>query len=642
MSKRERESKRGERQYAALQSLEDEIEKISLTLGGPKEQKPSASGRWGDMDEDTDTPPHGKTTVETFIDSVERPSGDDADSELQFSDVASRAESSTTAPDVKRLKMRDGPTPEFFGDFFDVLSPSSSDHLSFFKWARDEEPPPTTSPPKEKVKDEIDPGDAAAGATPVEKPKVGRSTPEVNIFRPVAKSRIQRDHSSDSSDMFLEQGSDAETEKAANQVDAGSIDLSLAKSQSFDPSLSKSRSFQPKMESDEEQGAKDGSSIVIPIATLVEDTNPEVLGLDGEKIPFYERRKFWVFVLCQFIIVAIVVVVVLVLRDSDGGDGQNSVGDGLDGTSTPAPSVMKGVTPFPSSSLGDTLAPAVPVQPTSFPTFLPEFTDIPAVFLDSYDSALTWFGVRGLGIGDPNLQRFVLGWMWYHTTNNGADPWISCNPPSLGESMQCEFLADNTSSDNEDLCYTSKTSVNRWLSSADECSWAGISCDLTGRVTAIMLPGAGLKGNFPFFIDRLTELKELDFSFGGLDGTLPEAIEALSKLQKLDLSHNLLVDPIPEPLFSLPLASLQLNANRFRGPIPSRFDSFSMISVLNLSENEFSGILPVEFSGLTKLEKLDLHSNNLVGSLPPMPWPLLLSLNVQGNGFEGSFPQEIL
>eukprot|EP00977_Amphora_coffeiformis_P003610 scaffold703_cov168-Amphora_coffeaeformis.AAC.13 len=657
MSKRYRESKRGKSALnASLQSLEEEIEKISLTLDGSKQQKPPISARWGDTDEDTII--HRKTTIEPVVVESGIPSGDDCDSELQLSDAASRAGSSTAAPEVKRLKLRDGPTPEFFGDFsWDVLSsPNGSDYLSFFKWARDEQPPSTTSPPKDKVNDEIDPGDTG-GAIPAEKPKVGRSATGTNIFRPIKENRVQSTHSSDSSDMFLEQDSDAVTERMANQGegDTDSIEISFAKSQSFDPIVSKSQSFQLNCESGGEQGVNDDAPIVIPIATLVEDTK-----LDGGEKPFYERRKFWVFILCQFIIVAIVVAMVLVVRDGDDDNGERSV----EGVPTSAP---------------------VPISVDQ------EFTDIPTSFLDSYSSTLAWFGVETLDVGNPNLQRFVLGWLWYQTTNNGADPWISCNPPNAGDSMQCEFLDDITSLDDANFCFASKASVNRWLSSANECSWGGISCDLNGRVTGISLPGIGLKGNFPFFIDRLTQLKELNFSFGGLEGTLPQGIKALSQLQKLDLSHNLLVDPIPDPLFSLPLTSLQLNANRFRGPIPLSFGSFSKISVLDLSANEFSGtlpdelglvvsleklalgdnsltganlpsswgnlvnmrdlrlqrtgldgIIPQEFASLTKLERLDLKSNNLVGSLPPMPWPLLLSFEVQGNSLEGSFPLEIL
>jgi len=667
MSKRDRESKRGKSSLnATLQSLESEIEKISLTLYGSKQQNPSVSARWGDMDEDAI--PHRKTTIEPLVGSKTSLS-EDCDSELQFSDAASRAESSTTAPEVKRLKLRDGPTPEFFGDLYcDVLSPSGSDHLSFFKWARDEDPPSTTSPPKDKVADEIDPGDSG-GAIPAEKPKVGRAVAGRKNFRPVQAKRVQSVHSSDSSDMYLEESSDAVTEKVTNQ-DAHSIEISFDKSQSFDQMLSKSFSFQLNSKSAEDQGMKDDVPIVIPVATLVEDTESD----DLDK-PFYERRKFWAFILCQVVVVvAIVVMVVLLLRNGDDDDGERFVGAELDGTSTtPAPSP-------PSSTL-----------PPGLVSEDQEFAEIPADFLHSYDSALVWFGVDALGIGNPNLQRFVLGWLWYQTANNGADPWVSCNPPSAGESTQCEFLADIISLDDINFCYTSKATVNRWISSTDECTWAGISCDSNGRVTAISLPGFGLKGNFPFFINRLTELKEIDFSFGGLKGTIPESVKTLSMLQKLDLSYNLFVDPIPYSLFLLPLTSLQLNANKFRGSIPLNFSSFSTISVLDLSGNEFTGtlpdelglvvtleklnlgdnsltganlpsswgdlvnlqelrlqraglggIIPPEFTSLEKLEKMDLQSNNLVGSLPAMPWPLLLSLEVQGNGLEGSFPRDIL
>ena len=226
------------------------------------------------------------------------------------------------------------------------------------------------------------------------------------------------------------------------------------------------------------------------------------------------------------------------------------------------------------------------------------------------------------------------------------------------------------------------------MSSASVCNWAGIECNSNGLVTALKLPGIGINGEFPFFLNRLTALEELDLSFGALSGTIPAEIASLPNLRILDLSHNLLTEPIPVELSTLPLETLRLNVNQFRGTIPAIFGSFSNIIELDLSGNEFSGPLPeelgqaatlqilalgdnslagaslpasfasltalrelsaprcglvgsipVEFVGLTNMEKLDLQSNSLVNSLPSMPWPQLISFEVQSNELSGGFPQ---
>ena len=266
--------------------------------------------------------------------------------------------------------------------------------------------------------------------------------------------------------------------------------------------------------------------------------------------------------------------------------------------------------------------------------------------------------------------------------------WTRCNPGRFGG--ECESFFDVVPHGVVDLCYSSKQSADRWLSLSSECSWAGVACNEGGQVTSLRLPGVGLQGVFPFFINRLKDLEELDLSYGSLRGPIPRSIRRLSKLRVLDLSHNLLVEPIPDPLTWLPLERFNLKFNKFRetlppslgnlvravhldlsdnefmGPLPDELSRAVTLQTLYLGNNKFAGaelppswgrlfalrelslpqnglegIIPTDFAGLTQLEIFDLHSNNLTGQLPEMPWPWLRTLHVHDNGLDGPFPPEV-
>ena len=106
-----------------------------------------------------------------------------------------------------------------------------------------------------------------------------------------------------------------------------------------------------------------------------------------------------------------------------------------------------------------------------------------------------------------SLQRFVLGWFWFHTTNSGASPWISCNPPNAqdGDTAECEFLTSSlveVVDGDPVICYDAVPAM-RWLSAAHECEWAGITCDGNEQVVSIELIGVALTGTFPSFLRLL-------------------------------------------------------------------------------------------------------------------------------------------
>jgi hypothetical protein len=89
-------------------------------------------------------------------------------------------------------------------------------------------------------------------------------------------------------------------------------------------------------------------------------------------------------------------------------------------------------------------------------------------------------------LGIDFLQRYVLAFLWYHTTDNGNKPWRSCNPPnrSVGENDTCTFLQWEQL-ENDDVCFREVEGINRWMSGAETCRWQGVDCSTGTEVLGI-------------------------------------------------------------------------------------------------------------------------------------------------------------
>jgi Leucine-rich repeat (LRR) protein len=93
-----------------------------------------------------------------------------------------------------------------------------------------------------------------------------------------------------------------------------------------------------------------------------------------------------------------------------------------------------------------------------------------------------------------------------------------------------------------------------WNTSADVCTWFGISCS-AGFVTTIAIANNSLSGNL---IDagpalwQLTELRVLDLSCNNLAGPLPSGLRLLTRLTKLDVCSNQLSMGLPQSWLQTP------------------------------------------------------------------------------------------
>ncbi|KAM5582440.1 hypothetical protein ABKV19_002718 [Rosa sericea] len=208
-------------------------------------------------------------------------------------------------------------------------------------------------------------------------------------------------------------------------------------------------------------------------------------------------------------------------------------------------------------------------------------------------------------------------------------------------------------------------------SSNDCCNWEGITCDMAGRVTHLLLPSKGLQGGISSSLRNLTKLSHLNLSRNSLSGSLePEVFLSLNHLESLDLSYNLLTGELPLSLPFRYIRVVDLSNNRIKGTIPSSFLQHawnlssvnvsnnyltgqipssiclhsSSVRLLDFSSNGFSGIFPPGLQNCSKLEVLRAGFNNLSGPLPSDIYnvPTLQEISLPSNNLFGPISNSIV
>eukprot|EP00934_Nitzschia_sp_Nitz4_P008465 Nitzschia sp. Nitz4//scaffold95_size97785//2765//5123//NITZ4_004654-RA/size97785-augustus-gene-0.94-mRNA-1//1//CDS//3329560433//8455//frame0 len=256
------------------------------------------------------------------------------------------------------------------------------------------------------------------------------------------------------------------------------------------------------------------------------------------------------------------------------------------------------------------------------------------------------------------LQRYLVILLYFATTDNRASSWTSDCAEVVA--LNRRRLATNCTFGDSETAAT-------WLSDAFECDWAGVECNVTtAKITALNLVGMGLDGTIPSELGLLTAMTAIDLSENEINGTFPKdfvadisALEyiALSSnsltgtipampttaLKYLDISGNELTGDLTGALSATSLEGLDVNDNKFEGPLVALADLFVLPSLLTLKLglNFFNGALPTEFS--SSLVELDVHDNNLDGTIPTGMANMvnLTDLDLSVNAFEGSLPTEL-
>ncbi|KAK7400060.1 hypothetical protein VNO78_11259 [Psophocarpus tetragonolobus] len=232
-----------------------------------------------------------------------------------------------------------------------------------------------------------------------------------------------------------------------------------------------------------------------------------------------------------------------------------------------------------------------------------------------------------------------------------------------------------------------------WSQSTPFCTWKGVQCDSSSRVTSIGLASLSLTGTLPSDLNSLTQLRTLSLQDNALSGTLPSlsklsflqtvylnrnnftavapsAFDSLTSLQTLTLGSNPNLSPwtFPTDLASSPnLIDLDLATASLAGPLPDIFDKFPSLQTLRLSYNNLTGHLPSSFSAstlstlwlnnqasglsgtidvlsnMTSLTQAWLHKNLFTGPIPDLSQcKSLFDLQLRDNQFTGLLPASFI
>ncbi len=200
-----------------------------------------------------------------------------------------------------------------------------------------------------------------------------------------------------------------------------------------------------------------------------------------------------------------------------------------------------------------------------------------------------------------------------------------------------------------------------WLSDRPIGEWYGVTTNSEGRVIELVLYENNLIGSIPAELERLANLKILDFSNGSftcysggscpgnspqanqLSGQVPRELGNLANLEVLNLRVNQLSGPVPRELGSLTnLEVLNLSVNQLSGSVPHELGNLTNLEALNLFINQLSGPIPPELANLANLESLDLRAGELNGQIPPQLGNLS-NLRILGLGGQltGQIPPEL-
>merc|ERR1712195_411109 len=192
-----------------------------------------------------------------------------------------------------------------------------------------------------------------------------------------------------------------------------------------------------------------------------------------------------------------------------------------------------------------------------------------------------------------------------------------------------------------------------WMSGSSYCTWTGVTCDATGRVSELDLDGKcksggnNMIGPVPDSISLLTELTYLSFAGNpglGEHGSIPDSIGQLNKLTALVINECPLGGgPIPAFIGNLTLLTeLNMFGCGFQGALPDWISNLKVLPKLDLSYNQFTGSIPESWKQLKLLTDLNL-SYNQITSIPDWIGELteLTSLQLQNNSLTGSVPDSI-
>ncbi len=141
------------------------------------------------------------------------------------------------------------------------------------------------------------------------------------------------------------------------------------------------------------------------------------------------------------------------------------------------------------------------------------------------------------------------------------------------------------------------------------CSWYGIQCDETGKITSISLTENNLAGILTDSIGLPYTLKNLNLSNNSIAGKLPQEWDSLKILKFMHLSNNDIQDTLPNFYNDhQKLCSINLSHNRFYGSLPLYTGYIPSLIAFDVSDNELEGCFEGSLFNLCT-KSLDLSQN---------------------------------
>ncbi len=217
--------------------------------------------------------------------------------------------------------------------------------------------------------------------------------------------------------------------------------------------------------------------------------------------------------------------------------------------------------------------------------------------------------------------RFFLGFMIvFFEMNQSNAQWVN-----VQDSLALVDLYNSTNGPNW-------TNQYGWLAGPVK-DWEGVSV-VGQRVIGINLGSNNMIGTIPSSIGNVRYLTVFAITDNQLTGNIPSSIGNLSYLQTVFLHGNDLTGSIPQSMGNLVnLRDLFLYGNELTGEIPPPLGNLTNLIRMSLDNNHLTGSIPSTFGNLTILEELSLSNNELSGAIPILPFPALLSLQLERNNF---------
>lgn len=192
----------------------------------------------------------------------------------------------------------------------------------------------------------------------------------------------------------------------------------------------------------------------------------------------------------------------------------------------------------------------------------------------------------------------------------------------------------------------------QWVFNSDanpcEDEWQGVTCILPSpydfyHVYSLILNSFEMVGTLTPSLTNLTQLTTLMLSDNHLSGTFPDSYGNMLNLQEVILRDNHLDGTLPSSLlWSANITDIIFNANFLEGTLPMPPAGYvagtSKLETLELEFNRFTGPVDEVIPLLTSLQILSLSVNAFSGPLPePLP-PQFATAKLGDNLFTGAIP----